>query len=95
MKARRVLLIGTVVVLVLGITSYATSAVAPQRSASEATVVPPASFVGTSGANTLVGSRTQRQPVWNGRARHASWTRGKRRPARRACGRPPVRRTGT
>ena len=56
MKARRVLLIGTVVVLVLGTTSYATSAVAPQRSASEATVVPPASFVGTSGANALVGT---------------------------------------
>ena len=56
MKARRILLFGIVVTLVLGITGYATSGVAPLRSASKATVVPPANFVGTSGADTLVGT---------------------------------------
>jgi Ca2+-binding RTX toxin-like protein len=56
MKVPRVLLIGAVVVLVLGVTGYATSAVSPQRSSSKSTVVPPANFVGTSGADALVGT---------------------------------------
>jgi Ca2+-binding RTX toxin-like protein len=56
MKVPRLLLGGTAIVVVLSITGYGTSAVTPQRSASKATVVPPASFVGTSGADTLVGT---------------------------------------
>jgi len=56
MKVLRILLGGTAVVLVLGVTGYGTSAVMPQRSTSKATVVPPASFAGTSGADSLVGT---------------------------------------
>jgi hypothetical protein len=56
MKVPRILLGGTAIVVVLGVTGYGTSAVTPQRSASKATVVPPASFTGTSGADTLLGT---------------------------------------
>jgi len=42
--------------LVLGVTGYGMSAVTPHRSTSKATVVPPANFLGTSGADTLVGT---------------------------------------
>ncbi len=56
MKVPRILLVGAMVVLVLGVAGYGASGVTPQRSASKATVVPPANFLGTSGADTLVGT---------------------------------------
>ena len=56
MKVPRILLGGATMVLVLSVTGYGVSAVTPQRSASKATVVPPANFLGTSRADTLVGT---------------------------------------
>lgn len=56
MKVPRILVTGAAILLVLGVTGYGTSAVSPQRSASKATVVPPANFLGTSGADALVGT---------------------------------------
>ena len=63
MKVPRILLAGATVVLVLGVTGYGTSAVTPQRSASKMTVVPPANFIGTSGADALVGTEQKRESV--------------------------------
>jgi len=56
MKTPRTLLAGTVVVVALGATGYATTGVAPQRSTAKSTVVPPANYVGSSGADTLRGT---------------------------------------
>ncbi len=56
MKARRILLAGTTVVVVLGATGYGWGGASPLRSTSKTTEVPPANFTGTSGADTLVGT---------------------------------------
>ena len=56
MKARWILLAGTMTVLVLGVTGYATSGVSPLRSDAKSTVVPPANFNGTAGVDELVGT---------------------------------------
>jgi Ca2+-binding RTX toxin-like protein len=55
MKTPKLIFVGTVVVTALAATGFGTTGVTPFRTAGTATVVPPASYVGSSRPDTLVG----------------------------------------
>lgn len=56
MKTPKILLVGAVAVTALAATGYGTTGVSPLRTTAKATVVPPASYVGSSSPDNLVGS---------------------------------------
>ena len=56
MKLRWILSAGAAGALVLGVTGYGTGTGAPLAGSSKSTVVPPGSFVGTAGADALLGT---------------------------------------
>ena len=56
MKMSKFLVVGTVVVTALAATGFGVTGVTPLRVTGAATVVPPASYVGSSDADNLVGS---------------------------------------
>jgi Ca2+-binding RTX toxin-like protein len=56
MKTRRIVLVGTVAMAALGATGLGTTSVTPLGQTGRATVVPPASYVGSSRPDNLRGS---------------------------------------